>query len=85
MSKIYLSGLNADKLVFSNQHDSEGSITMVDKFISVSDQEITDVEIGWDYFLVWKKYDLYVWGKIINDSYKIVKKLLRIPNYPDIK
>ncbi|XP_058798079.1 RCC1 domain-containing protein 1 [Phymastichus coffea] len=85
MSKIYVSGLNANKIVLVNKYDDEESITVSDKFLSIPDEEITNIDIGWDYYLIWKNNNVYITGKIVNSNDILVNKLLQIPQCSDHK
>lgn len=53
---IYYAGFNTTELFSSN-----GNITFkVDSFTKVSFPGISDIQIGWTYFLLWKKDELYI-------------------------
>lgn len=56
--KIYYSGLNASNL-FSND---SGIIVYLDKVTRVSFPEITNMEIGWNYILLWQNENLFISG-----------------------
>ena len=85
MTKIYFAGLKATKIVNENRIISDGSILTMDEFTSISCEGLTDIEIGWDYLLLWKNTELYISGKIVGRHGKSVDKLLQIPNHKKIK
>ncbi|XP_011496917.1 PREDICTED: X-linked retinitis pigmentosa GTPase regulator [Ceratosolen solmsi marchali] len=85
MPKIYFSGLNASKLIHENNFHNPGTVLAIDKFISLSYDDITDIEIGWDYILIWKNNDLYISGKIVTNESNKLNRLLKIPEHTNLK
>jgi hypothetical protein len=85
MPRIYFSGLNASNLVHENQLNDSGRVLAIDKFISLSYKGMTDIEIGWDYLLIWKNNDLYLSGKNITNDCKQSNRLLKIPEHENLK
>ena len=73
----YYSGLNASSL-FSNK---EGVIVAIDCITKIPFPGITSMEIGWNYFLLWRNEDLFISGKLDVSSEKDKEpKMLRIPD-----
>ncbi|EFN89544.1 RCC1 domain-containing protein 1 [Harpegnathos saltator] len=75
---VYYTGFNASPL-FSNQ---DGIITSISQLTEISFPEITNIEIGWNYFLLWRDTKLYITGKISeneNDE-RNGPRLMRIPH-----
>lgn len=57
---FYYAGFNTSTL-FSN----DGDISfIIDSFTKVSFPGITDFQIGWSYFLIWKGNELYISKKL---------------------
>ncbi|XP_046418742.1 RCC1 domain-containing protein 1-like [Neodiprion fabricii] len=78
--KIYYTGLNNSELFC----DEEGSVKQViDKFTIVPFTGIEDLEIGWNYILLWRDKELFISGKInLNESTEVTDKipvLLKLP------
>lgn len=59
--KIYYAGLNNSKLFSDDDGDVE---PVVEKFRNVEFPEIEDLEIGWNYMILWRDKKIYVSGKI---------------------
>lgn len=57
---VYYTGFNASPL-FSDQ---DGIITSISRLTEIPFSEITNIEIGWNYFLLWRDTELYITGKI---------------------
>ncbi|KYQ50218.1 E3 ubiquitin-protein ligase HERC2 [Trachymyrmex zeteki] len=72
---VYYTGLNASPL-FSDQ---DGIITSISHLTQIPFPEITDIEIGWNYFLLWQKTKLYITGKISEEDEKNRPCLMQIP------
>ncbi|EZA52561.1 E3 ubiquitin-protein ligase HERC2 isoform X2 [Ooceraea biroi] len=72
---VYYTGLNASPL-FSNQ---DGIITSISHFTQIAFPAITDIEIGWNYFLLWRNTELYITGKISENNDKNGPHLINIP------
>jgi len=72
---VYYTGLNASP-IFSNQ---DGILTSVPRLTEIAFPAITDIEIGWNYFLLWRDAELYITGKISEDNDKTDPRLIRIP------
>lgn len=72
---VYYTGINASPL-FSDQ---DGIIPSVSHLTQIPFSEITDIEIGWNYFLLWKDTQLYVTGKISENDDKNNPYLMQIP------
>ncbi|XP_033219280.1 probable E3 ubiquitin-protein ligase HERC4 isoform X2 [Belonocnema kinseyi] len=73
----YYSGLNSSSL-FSN---TEGVIVAIDRITKIPFPGITSMEIGWNYFLLWRNEDLFISGKLDLDSEKEKEpKMLQIPD-----
>lgn len=72
---VYYTGLNASPL-FSNQ---DGIVTSISNLTQIPFPGITDIEIGWNYFLLWQDVKLYVTGKINEEDDKNKPRLIQIP------
>ncbi|KAH0956259.1 hypothetical protein HN011_004911 [Eciton burchellii] len=72
---VYYTGLNASP-VFSNQ---DGILTSVPRLTEIAFPAVTDIEIGWNYFLLWRGAELYITGKISEDNDKSEPHLIQIP------
>jgi len=72
---VYYTGLNATPL-FSDQDEI---ITSISHLTEIPFSGITDIEIGWNYFLLWQDTKLYITGKINEDDEKTHPRLLQIP------
>lgn len=74
---VYYTGLNASPL-FS---DSTGVVTSISRLTEIPFPKVTDIEIGWNYFLLWRDTKLYITGKIDEngDKDKDGPCLLQIP------
>ena len=81
MTNIYFAGLNASKIVKENDE----TILAIDQFTSITCEGLTDIEIGWDYFLVWKDTELFISGKIVGKNGHKLDQLLQIPEHKNIK
>ncbi|XP_032680006.1 RCC1 domain-containing protein 1 [Odontomachus brunneus] len=58
--RVYYTGFNASPL-FTCQ---DGIITSISQLTEIPFSEITNIEIGWNYFLLWRGTELYITGKI---------------------
>lgn len=72
---VYYTGLNASPL-FSNR---DGIITSISRFTPIPFLAITDIEIGWNYFLLWRGTELHITGKINENSDKNNPRLIQMP------
>lgn len=72
---VYYTGLNASPL-FSNQ---DGIVTTISHLTQIPFSGITDIEIGWNYFLLWQDTKLYITGKISEEDDKNEPRLMQIP------
>ncbi|XP_071556273.1 RCC1 domain-containing protein 1 isoform X2 [Temnothorax nylanderi] len=72
---VYYAGLNASPL-FSNQ---DGIVTSISHFTQIPFPGITDIEIGWNYFLLWQDTKLYITGKISEKDDRNRPHLMQIP------
>lgn len=90
MSSIYFSGLNGSSLIFGDEIGEKGTIQVSSQFAPLLHKDITDIEIGWDYLLIWKNDELYLSGKLLPD-YKCKKsddqfgQLLKVPEGTNLK
>lgn len=82
---IYFCGLSGCKLLHGCETKEFGTIKAVDGFIPVSIADLQDIEIGWDYILIWGNHgELYLSGKMThNNDSKNFYKLLQIPEKKD--
>lgn len=72
---VYYIGLNASPL-FS---DEDEIITSISQLTQIPFSGITDMEIGWNYFLLWQDTKLYITGTISEDDSKTHPHLMQIP------
>lgn len=73
--KVYYTGVNASVL-FSND---AGVMVYLDKLTQIPFPETNNMEIGWNYILLWQNEDLFISGKLdIKDEEKPIK--LTIPD-----
>ncbi|XP_011174441.1 RCC1 domain-containing protein 1 [Solenopsis invicta] len=72
---VYYTGLNASPL-FSDQDEI---VTSISYLTQISFPGITDIEIGWNYFLLWQDTKLYITGKISEKDDKNRPRLMQIP------
>lgn len=72
---VYYTGLNASPL-FLNQ---DGIVTTISHLTQILFSGITDIEIGWNYFLLWQDTKLYITGKISEEDDKNQPRLMQIP------
>nr|XP_012222921.1 PREDICTED: RCC1 domain-containing protein 1 [Linepithema humile] len=72
---VYYTGLNATSLFF----DQDEIITSISHLTQIPFSGITDIEIGWNYFLLWQDTKLYIAGKISKDDDKTRPHLMQIP------
>lgn len=72
---VYYTGLNASPL-FSNL---DGIITSITHLTLIPFARVTDIEISWNYFLLWQDTKLYITGKISNKDDKNKPRLIQIP------
>jgi len=72
---VYYTGLNASPL-FSNQ---DGIITSITHLTQIPFARVTDIEISWNYFLLWQDTKLYITGKISDKDDKNKPRLIQIP------
>lgn len=72
---VYYTGLNASPL-FSNQN---GIITSIAHLTQIPFAGVTDIEISWNYFLLWQDTKLYITGKISDNDIKNNPRLIQIP------
>ncbi|XP_076235578.1 RCC1 domain-containing protein 1 [Calliopsis andreniformis] len=78
--KLYYAGFNATTL-FS---DSGDPVYAVESFTEVPFPGITDLHIGWSYFLLWKGKELYICRKNEESSVHVdsLMQLIEIPEMP---
>lgn len=62
--RVYYTGFNASPM-FSDQN---GIITSISQLTEIPFPEITNIEIGWNYFLLWRDTELYITGRISEDE-----------------
>lgn len=70
---IHYSGLNICQLQLVNGHEK---CRIFDNFLQTKIDNISDLTIGWNYFLAWKDTNVFLYG-IIDGVEK--KQLLTIP------
>lgn len=75
---VYYTGLNATPLFC----DQDEIITSISHLTQIPFSGITDIEIGWNYFLLWQDTKLYITGKISKDDDKTHPHLMQIPEEP---
>lgn len=75
---VYYTGFNANAL-FTEKHGADTLIADISRLTKVSLPEVTDIEIGWNFFLLWQDTKLYVTGKIGDNEDKNDPKLIQIP------
>lgn len=86
MPKIYFSGLNGSRIIVKEIKEDKATMTATDRFFPLSDEDITDIEIGWDYLLIWKDSELYVSGKPNSgETEENQDRMLKIPENPGLK
>lgn len=73
---FYYAGFNACTL-FSDDGDVDYT---VDSFTEISFAGLTDFQIGWSYFLLWKGRELYICKK--TEEGDTITELLQIPDNP---
>ena len=84
--KIYFSGLSGCKLIHGTQTVEYGTIKAVDKFIPIPIENLNEIEIGWDYILIWMNDgELYLSGKINLKNFNQIHQLLQIPDQKHLK
>ncbi|KYN39490.1 E3 ubiquitin-protein ligase HERC2 [Trachymyrmex septentrionalis] len=69
---VYYTGLNASPL-FSNLDEI---ITSISHLTQIPFPEITDIEIGWNYFLLWQNTKLYITGNRQNTTFFFTKNFI---------
>lgn len=74
---VYYTGFNSSPL-FSDQN---GIITSILQLTEIPFPEITNIEIGWNYFLLWRDTRLYITGKISGNENDEINgpRLIQIP------
>ncbi|KAL0129864.1 hypothetical protein PUN28_001850 [Cardiocondyla obscurior] len=72
---VYYTGLNASPL-FSSE---DGIVTSISHFTQIPFPGITNIEIGWNYFLLWQDTKLYITGKISEKDDENKPRLMQIP------
>lgn len=72
---VYYTGLNASPL-FSNR---DGIITSIAHLAQIPFTGVTDIEISWNYFLLWQDTKLYITGKVSDNDIKNNPRLIQIP------
>ncbi|XP_003426495.1 RCC1 domain-containing protein 1 [Nasonia vitripennis] len=80
MAKIYYTGLSTSKFICDDESDDSTNLVVNDQFIPVPWEDVTDIEIGWDYFLIWKNNKVHIVGKIVGEKCEKVIQSLRIPD-----
>ncbi|XP_012264946.2 RCC1 domain-containing protein 1 [Athalia rosae] len=63
--KIYYTGLNNSKMFCD---DEENAQTVIEQFTEVPFAGIEDIDIGWNYMLLWRNNQLFVSGEIYLDA-----------------
>ncbi|XP_066581255.1 RCC1 domain-containing protein 1 [Prorops nasuta] len=76
--KFYYAGLN-NSYLFSEKHRL---VPIVDKFTEILIDDISKVEIGWNYFLIWKNEGLYITHSN-SENVTNVDELLELLQSPD--
>lgn len=72
---LFYAGFNASSL-FTEEEDI---VIAMDQFTKVPFSDITNMEISWNYFLLWRDLELYIIGKVDNSDDKKAAELLKIP------
>ncbi|XP_014487466.1 PREDICTED: RCC1 domain-containing protein 1 [Dinoponera quadriceps] len=72
---VYYTGFNASPL-FSDQ---DGITTSISRLTEIPFSEITNIEIGWNYFLLWRGTKLYITGKISENNERNGPHLIQVP------
>nr|XP_050864768.1 RCC1 domain-containing protein 1 isoform X1 [Vespula vulgaris] len=72
---LYYAGFNASPL-FTEEEDI---VIALDRFTKVPFSGVTNMEISWNYFLLWRDLELYIVGKVDSDDDKKPPELLKIP------
>ncbi|XP_035739654.1 RCC1 domain-containing protein 1-like isoform X2 [Vespa mandarinia] len=72
---LFYAGFNASSL-FTEEEDI---VIALDQFTKVPFSGITNMEISWNYFLLWRDLELYIIGKVDNSDDKKAPELLKIP------
>ncbi|XP_034936896.1 protein RCC2 homolog isoform X2 [Chelonus insularis] len=76
---FYYSGLNVSPSIIST---ASLEYPVIDKYSQIEFDDIIDLTISWNYFLVWQKNAVFISGNI-NGNYKT--ELLTIPGFPSKK
>ncbi|XP_057330832.1 RCC1 domain-containing protein 1-like [Microplitis mediator] len=76
---FYYAGFNVNPSIISSHNESP----VVDKFSKVTIDGITDITIGWNYFLIWKKNTVFLSEKYITNEANL--KELSIPGQTSTK
>lgn len=74
---LYYAGFNASPLF---TEEGEDVIAALDRFTKVPFSGITNMEISWNYFLLWRDLELYITGKVDNSDDKKPPELIKIPD-----
>ncbi|XP_034179217.2 RCC1 domain-containing protein 1 isoform X2 [Osmia lignaria lignaria] len=72
---LYYAGFNTSMLFYKD----ENVIFAVDSFTKISFPEITDFQIAWGYFLIWKGKELYIVRKAEENHTDTNMQLIQIP------
>ncbi|KAK2588070.1 hypothetical protein KPH14_004135 [Odynerus spinipes] len=73
--KLYYAGFNTSPL-FTKEDDV---VISLDRFTEVPFNDISDMEISWNYFLLWRHSNLYITGKMNGGNEKEPLELIKIP------
>lgn len=74
---LYYSGFNASPLFTEEEEDV---VIALDRFTKVPFSGITNMEISWNYFLLWRDLELYITGKVDSSDDKKPPELIKIPD-----
>ncbi|XP_023245825.1 ultraviolet-B receptor UVR8 [Copidosoma floridanum] len=85
MPKIYFCGLTSSKLVRGDESvGNTSTLSAITEPTQIKHENVTDVEIGWDYLLVWKNDKLYVSGQSRSQDTAAGLCPLEIPGHPKV-